>query len=410
MTQRLTRVLLSLLVVLLIGSMPGAQSSLQKYRITPQDLPAPFATPDAPNPSTVVPRPADAVLMTPVGFSVSVFAEGDFKRVRWVAQALNGDVFATDAVANTLVLLRDRDGDGAAEERHVFAEGLNRPFGIAFSPNGLYVANVNAVLRWKYAAGQIKAEGEPEKMADLPDKGSHWTRNLQFSRDGRKLYVSVGSESDAGPSVEERAAILEMNPDGTGRRVLATGMRNPIGMAIRPESTELWAAVQERDKVGDELVPDYVARVKDGAFYGWPFAYAGANVDPRHKGEEPDLVKRSLAGDVLVQAHSAIMGLAFYDGTMFPREYRGDAFAALRGSSNRSKRTGYKVIRIPFSNGRPTGGYEDFVTGWMLGEDRKEVWGRPVGLAVLKDGSMLVADDAGNRIWRIAYRGTGDKK
>ena len=390
-------------LVILGGLSLTAALSAQQHQVKPETLPKPFATPDAKNPPTVVPQPAGAALTVPAGFTAAVAAEGGFKRMRWVAVAPGGDVFATDSDANTLTVLRDSNGDGSLDERHVFAEGLARPFGIAFGAGHIYVANAGSVVRWAYTKGQTRAEGAAEKIVEMAAEPGHWTRNLAFSPDGSRLYVSIGSSSDAGAPDADRALIFSVKPDGSDRRVLATGLRNPIGLGFEPSSKALWAAVQERDKLGDDLVPDYITGVREGGFYGWPFAYAGPHEDPRHVGERPDLVKQTLVPDVLLEAHSAVMGLVFYEGKSFPDTYKGSAFAALRGSSNRSVRTGYKVIRIPFAKGQPSGGYEDFATGWMLGEDKKEVWGRPVGLAVAADGALLVVDDANQRIWRIAY-------
>jgi glucose/arabinose dehydrogenase len=339
----------------------------------------------------------------PPGFKVEVWAEGDLQRPRWMTLAPNGDVFVAESEAGRIKILRDTNGDARPDQSFVYASGLSRPFGMVFWREYLYIGNTNAVVRVRYKPGQTQAEGEFEKLADLPP-GGHWTRHLLFSPDGRKLYVGVGSQSNV--SVESdplRAAISEYNPDGTGHRIFASGTRNPVSMAFYPGTRTLWAAVQERDLLGDDLVPDYVTSIKDGGFYGWPYCYAGANEDPRRKGERPDLVKKSIVPDVLIQAHSAVMGMLFYEGRMFPAEYRGDAFVALRGSWNRSKRTGYKIIRIRFRNGKPVGGYEDFLTGWMISEDSRDVWGRPVGLLVLKDGSMLITDDAAHKIWRVSY-------
>ncbi len=380
-------------------------STLRHYEIKPADLPPPNDTPDAQNPPNVIPPPAGAQLNLPPGFKVNTFAEGDFKRPRWMVLAPNGDVFVADPGVNSIFILRDANNDGVAETRFTFASNLNLPFGMAFWRDYFYVANTNAIVRFRYKPGQTKAEGEAEKVADLPGKGyrEHWTRNIMFSPDGTKLYATVGSESNVSVEPEPRAAILEFNPDGTGRRILATGTRNPIGLAFRPGTRTLWAAVQERDRLGDDLVPDYVTAIQDGGFYGWPYAYADQREDPRRKGERPDLVKKTLVPDVLIQAHSAVLGLVFYDGNTFPAEYRGDAFVALHGSWNRSKRTGYKIIRIRFKDGKPVGGYDDFLTGWMLDENKPEVWGRPVGLLVLKDGSMLITDDGANKIWRVSY-------
>lgn len=391
---------------LAMGVVIGAAAAVaaQQHQVKPDTLPKPFATPDAKNPPAVVPQPEGVTLKLPAGFTSNVFAEGGFKRMRWIAVAPGGDVFATDSDVNTLTVLRDTNGDGVSDERHVFAEGLKRPFGIAFGAGHVYVANAGSVVRWPYTKGQLKAGGAPQTIVEMPAEPGHWTRNLAFNPDGSRLYVSIGSSSDAGAPDQDRALVFSVKPDGSDRRVHATGLRNPIGLAFEPRSKALWAAVQERDRMGDDLVPDYLTQVREGAFYGWPFAYVGPNEDPRHVGERPDLVKQTVVPDVLLESHSAVMGLVFYQGTRFPAEYRGHAFATLRGSSNRSVRTGYKVIRIPFSNGKATGGYEDFATGWMLGEDRKEVWGRPVGIAVGADGALLVVDDAHQRIYRIAYK------
>jgi glucose/arabinose dehydrogenase len=409
MTQKLVA---SFLVFLMAASV-CAQSSktapaspLRTYNLKPSDLPPPNPAEDAVNPPRVVPRPPGAQLIMPPGFSVATFAEGDFREPRWLALAPNGDVFLSDSRAGRIIVLRDANKDGVAEERFTFVENMKQPFGMAFWKNYLYIGNTDAVIRFTYKPGQTKAEGTPEKIADLPGKGyrEHWTRNILFSPDGKKMYVTVGSETNVSVEPEPmRAAIVEFNPDGTGKRIFASGTRNPIGLAWLPGSRTLWAAVQERDRLGDELVPDFVTEIKDGGFYGWPYAYMGFE-DPRRKGERSDLVKQTLTGNVLIESHSAVLGLAFNEGRMFPREYRGDAFVALHGSWNRSKRTGYKIIRIRFRNGKPVGGYEDFLVGWMMGPDVKEVWGRPVGLLFLADGSMLISDDGANKIWRVTYR------
>jgi glucose/arabinose dehydrogenase len=388
---------------------PDAESSppsLQHHNITLADLPPPDVQKGPVNFSRIVPRPAGANLALPPGFEISSFAEGDLKRPRWLALAPNGDIFVAESEGNRISVLRDKNNDGKVDERFVFASNLSRPFGMAFWRDYLYVGNTDAVVRYKYKPGQTAAEGEPEKIASLPMNGyrEHWTRNLIFNADGSKLYVTVGSKSNVDAGEEPlRAAISEYNPDGTGHRIYASGTRNPIGLAFNPATKQLWASVQERDLIGNDLVPDYVTSVKDGAFYGWPYAYIGTHEDPRRKEERPDLVKKTIVPDVLLQAHSAVLGLVFYDGKMFPQEYSGDAFAALHGSWNRAKRTGYKIVRIRFKNGKPIGGYDDFITGWMLGEDRPEVWGRPVGLLVLKDGSMLITDDGSDMIWRVTY-------
>lgn len=392
-------------------SSPPPQSSSKpfqprRYNITLADLPPAQVQKGPLNFSRMVPRPEGAELSMPRGFEIGVYAEGGLERPRWLAEAPNGDVFVAESEGKRISILRDSNGDGRADERFVFASELSRPFGMAFWRDYLYVGNTDAVVRFKYKPGQTKAEGAPEKIADLPMNGyrEHWTRNLIFNADGSKLYVTVGSKSNVDAGEEPmRAAISEFNPDGTGHRILAGGTRNPIGLAWNPRTRQLWAAVQERDLIGDDLVPDYVTGIKDGAFYGWPYAYIGRHEDPRRKGERPDLVAKAVVPDVLIQAHSAVLGLVFYEGKMFPGEYSGDAFVALHGSWNRSKRTGYKIIRIRFKDGKPVGGYEDFIAGWMMAEDKQEVWGRPVGLLVLKDGSMLITDDGANKVWRVTY-------
>jgi glucose/arabinose dehydrogenase len=382
---------------------------LASHEITPDALPPPKISGDVDNPPRVVAPPAGAELNMPPGFVVSTFAEGGFRNPRWMALAPNGDVFLADSDADSVVILRDADGDGAAEQRFTFSTDLNKPFGMGFWHGYFYVGNTNAVVRFRYQPGQTRAEGVPEKIADLPGKGyrEHWTRNLQFNPSGTKLYVTIGSESNADVEAEPRASILEFNPDGGGRRTYASGLRNPVGMAFRPGANVLWAAVQERDRMGDDLPPDYVTQIREGAFYGWPYSYIGRNVDPRHEGARPDLVRKTTVPDVLLQAHSAVLGLVFYEGKMFPEEYLGDAFVAMHGSWNRSKRTGYKIVRIRFKGGRPVGGYQDFITGWMLDENNREVWGRPVGLLILPDGSMLVTDDGADKIWRVTYEPPG---
>lgn len=378
-----------------------------KYKIQPRDLPAPFATESVRRNSSLIKQPPGAVLNVPKGFRVNLFAEGDFANQRWMVEAPNGDVFVADSGANKILILRDKNRDGVADERFTFADNLSQPFGMAFWRDWFYVANTDSVVRFKYRTGQTRAEGEPEKIIELTRGGynQHWTRNILFSPDGQKLYVSIGSETNA--SVEKdprRAAISIYDPDGSNHRIYASGLRNPIGLAFNPKTKQLWTAVNERDGLGNDLVPDYVTSVREGGFYGFPFAYIGPNEEPRRKGENPELVKKTIVPDVLVTSHSAALGIVFYDGGMFPKDYRGDAFVAFHGSWNREKLTGYKVIRIRFKDGRPVeNGYEDFVWGWLPDENSREVWGRPVGLLVLSDGSLLICDDAGKRIWRVSY-------
>lgn len=387
----------------------------KRITISLDALPKPFATDSAGNPPKVVPPPAGAKLNLPEGFAVSEFSSGDYKNPRWVKEGPNGDLFLADYAGNTIYLLRDANKDGKidnATERFVFATDLNKPFGMAINGGYFYIGNTDSVVRAKYTPGQTKLEAKPEKIADLPAGKGHSTRDLLFSPDGKKLYVSVGSASNVDDETSEprRAAISEYNPDGSGHRIFASGLRNPVGLAWNPVTKELWTVVNERDLLGDNLVPDYATSVKDGAFYGWPFSYLGQNEDPRRKGEHPELVKKAVVPDVLLEAHGAPLGITFYTGDMFPAEYKNSAFVALHGSWNRALRHGYKVVRIPFKDGKPEGGYENFMTGWLTDTASKEVWGRPVGLTVIRDGSMLVVDDGGQKIWRVTYGANTAKK
>ncbi len=381
----------------------------EKYSFKPSDMPRPGATESARRSSRVVERPETARLNVPIGFSVNTFAEGDFRSPRMISVAPNGDVFVADSFANRILVLRDADGDGRAEERSVFTEDVTQPFGIGFLKDWVYVANTSSVVRFSYKAGQMKAEGPGEKIVDLPGQGyrQHWTRNLAFSPDGKKLYVTVGSESNVSIEADpRRAAISIYDTDGKNHRIFASGIRNPVGIDFNPITGELWTAVNERDGLGDDLVPDYVTSVKDGGFYGWPYVYIGRNVDPRRADDvRPEHLEKAIVPDVLVESHSAALGIRFYTGKMFPDEYRGDAFVAFHGSWNREQLTGFKVVRIRFGKDGKLleNGYEDFLTGWLPDSSKVEVWGRPVGLAVLNDGSLLVSDDGAKKIWRVSY-------
>ncbi len=375
--------------------------------VDPALLPKPFATESVRRSSKRIPQPADAKLHLPKGFAVNVFAEGNFREPRWMALAPNGDVFLSDARANSLIVLRDKNKDGVAEERFVFSDALSQPFGIAFHKDWVYVANTDSVVRFKYKSGQTEADGQPERVVELTAGGynQHWTRNILFSPDGTKMFVSIGSASNV--SVEpdpKRAAISVYDPDGKNHRIYASGLRNPIGLAWNPKTGQLWTAVNERDGLGDDLVPDYATSVKEGGFYGWPYSYIGQNEDPRRKGENPELVKKAVVPDVLFTSHVAALGIQFYTGKMFPKEYQGDAFVAFHGSWNRQKLSGYKIARIRFKDGKLVGNqYEDFVSGWLPTENSNEVWGRPVGLLVAADGSLLITDDGANKVWRVSY-------
>ena len=379
---------------------------LRHYEIRADQLPRPYATPSAATIARIVPRSGNAKLYAPPGFHIEQWATG-FSDPRNMVQAPNGDVFVACTSGSEVDVLRDTNGDGKPDKRWVFYDGLNRPFGLAFRGNALYVGNTDAVVRFDYTPGQTVARGEPVRIASL-SPGGHSTRNLLFNGDGSKLYVAVGSRSNVDDETNDptRAAILEMKPDGSSRRIFASGLRNPIGLDWNPANNSLWTAVNERDGLGDDLVPDYLTEVRDGAFYGWPFSYIGRNEDPRRRGEHPELVRKAVVPSVLIAAHSAPITFAFYDGKMFPERYRGGAFVALHGSWNREKLTGYKIIHVPFRNGRPAGGYDDFIVGWAPNPSSELVWGRPAGVLVLRDGSMLIADDGGEVIWRVTYTGS----
>ena len=383
-----------------------------RRRLTPADLPPPFETKSVDNGPNIVARPDGALPRVPDGFRVALFASG-LTNPRMVRVAPNGDVFVVESSANRVRVLRDADGNGTPELRQTFAEGLNQPFGIAFYPPGkepkwVYVANTDSVVRFPYASGDVNARGPAELMvSDISGGarlrgGGHWTRDIVFSRDGAKMFVSVGSRSNVSddPGEARRARIFEFTPEGKNERVYATGIRNPVGLAIHPQTGELWTSVNERDELGDHLVPDYVTRVRDGGFYGWPWFYIGGNQDPRHDGKHPELRATVAVPDVLLQSHSASLGMMFYEGTAFPAEVRMNAFAAEHGSWNRARRTGYKVIRVPIANGIPSGEYVDFMTGFVTPDG--DVWGRPVAVAEGPDGALYVTDDAGNSVWRVS--------
>jgi glucose/arabinose dehydrogenase len=386
-----------------------------EHRITIEDLPQDYATPSVYNGPRVVARPKGAAPNVPNGFKVTLFASG-LETPRYLLAAPNGDIFVAESYAGRIRILRDADGDGRPEVNQTFATGLRQPFGLAFYPPGpspqyLYVANTNGIVRFPYRVGDLKVSSRPTHITDLSSGGrltggGHWTRDIAFSKDGSRLFASIGSKTNVDdettePEERDRARIFQFNPDGSDRKIYASGLRNAVGIAIHPETGELWASVNERDGLGDDLVPDYVTRVHEGGFYGWPWYYLGKRQDPRHPGARPDLADKVLLPDVLIQAHSAPLQMIFYSGDQFPDEYRGDAFVTLHGSWNRAKRTGYKVVRVPLDDGRPKGVYEDFLTGFVTPEGN--VWGRPVGLAVMKDGSLLVSEDANDSIWRVTY-------
>lgn len=401
-----------------------------RRHITADDLPKPYETRSASRVSRVVVPPRDALPKVPAGFEISNFASG-LEGPRLLRTAPNGDVFIAEMQSNRIRVLRAKPGAPHAETVSIFTTNVSFPFGIGFYPAGpdpqwVYVANTDSVVRFPYRNGDLEARGPAEKVVASLPSGGHVTRDLVFSRDGTRMFVSVGSQSNSDMSRKsaadavawdqqqgatgapwgderERAAVLSFTPEGRDRKLYATGLRNCVGLAVHPATGDLWCSTNERDGLGDNLVPDYVTRIPEGAFFGWPWYYLGDNEDPKHKGARPDLKGRVRVPDVLLQAHSASLQMTFYTGTAFPAEFRGDAFAAEHGSWNRAERTGYKIIRIPLKNGVPTGEYEDFMTGLVLND--REVWGRPVGVTTAADGALLVSEDGNGTIWRIAYTG-----
>jgi glucose/arabinose dehydrogenase/beta-lactamase superfamily II metal-dependent hydrolase len=391
---------------------PGAFSDFRRevpgavHRITVADLPAPLASNPVSNAPTVVPRPSGALPKAQPGYVVSEYV-GGLDNPRLIRTAPNGDLFVAESNPGRVKVVRGANPDGRAKTVATFATGLNRPFGIAFYPPGpnpewVYVGNTDSIVRFAYKAGDLQARGEPETIVKgVPaggqlTGGGHWTRDIAFSPDGKKMYIGVGSmtnvdDPDVSAAEKDRAVVIEFNPDGSGRRIYATGVRNAVGLAFHPKTGKLWVSVNERDDLGDNLVPDYITHIEDGGFYGWPWFYMGGTQDPRHAGKHPELKDKVITPDVLVQPHSASLQMVFHEGS---------AFAAEHGSWNRNLRTGYKVIRVPFkADGTAVGSYEDFLTGFVT--DEGYPWGRPVGVAVGADGSLLVSDDGSNTIWRV---------
>ncbi len=421
---------------------PASEEGKQDAKLSPVDtsgrqetvLPAPYATESVKNFSKVVSWPEGKTPVAPEGFAVTRFAEG-LNNPRWIYITPNGDILVAEANTdskgikkvkdvvsgksksrnnresdNRITLLRDTNKDGTADFSEIFLDGLSKPFGMLVLGNLFYVANTDGLWQYPYKAGQPRILESGKQILELPAGGynNHWTRNILANEAGTKIYVSVGSGSNVGENGMEhearRANILEINPDGSGERVYAGGLRNPVGMAWAPGTKVLWTAVNERDGLGDGLVPDYITGVKEGAFYGWPYAYFGNHEDPRRKGENPDLVNKTITPDVNLGSHTASLGLAFNEKDAFAAKYKNGAFVGQHGSWNHSALVGYKIVFVPFNEGRPSGKPEDFLTGFIADPAKKEVYGRPVGVAFLPDGSMLVADDAGNTIWRVSAR------
>ncbi len=387
-----------------------------KFRkITVPDLPKPFDTPSAGNPPKTASRPADMWPKAPAGFKVEQYVSEGLDLPRELRTAPNGDIFLADSHANKIFVFRGITADGKPQQTSVFADaGLHMPFGIAFYPLGknpkyVYVGNTNSVVRFPYTSGELKAGGPAETVVEsLPAGGGHWTRDLAFSPDGSKLFVAVGSGSniddpDTHPNEHHRANILEFTPEGKFVQVYASGIRNPVGIAINPSTGQLWCSVNERDGLGNNLPPDYITSVQQGGFYGWPYYYTGDHPDPRLKGAHPELAGKVIVPDVLLQPHNASLEMMFYEGSQFPKQYKGDIFASEHGSWNKAVRAGYEVIRVPVVDGKATGVYEDFLTGFVTPDG--DAWGRPVGVTTASDGSLLVSDDVSKSIWRVVYTG-----
>ncbi len=399
-------------------------------------LPEPFATKSARNFSEVIGWPAGRTPTAPPGFTVTLYS-AQMAHPRWIYVLPNGDVLVSQASTtptsvgkkivaelgldkskslqpvspNTLVLLRDTDHDGLPDLRQTFMSpeyAPDKPFGMLALGNTLYIAGTSEVRRYPYQPGQTSIAAAGTKILDLPRGGynNHWTRNLLAAPDGRKIYITVGSGSNVQEHGAEneirRANILEIDPDGSHERIYASGLRNPVGLAWAPGTRTLWTAVNERDGLGDDLVPDYLTSVRDGGFYGWPYSYFGQHIDPRLEGQHPELVAQALVPDVPLGSHTASLGLAFYTGRAFPQKYHQGAFIGQHGSWNRSTLAGYKVVFVPFKKGKPSGPLEDFLTGFIADASRQKVYGRPVGVTQLPDGSLLVADDAADCIWRVS--------
>jgi glucose/arabinose dehydrogenase len=377
------------------------------------DLPAPAPETSANNGSKIVPRPTGAWPKAPAGFTVGLYAEG-LHNPRLIRTAPNGDFFLAESDAGDVKVFRGITKDGKPEQVETFATGLPGVFGIAFYPLGpnpewVYFGNTASVVRFPYHNGDMKASGPSQHIADVPGGPGHRTRDIRFLPDGKTMVVAVGSASnvddpDTTPGEKNRADILAFNPDGTGMHVYASGIRNAVGLEVNPITGELWCSVNERDSLGNNLVPDYITHVQPGGFYGWPWYYIGNHQDPRHPGKHPELKDKVIVPDVLLQPHNASLEMTFYSGKQFPAAYQGDIFAAEHGSWNRAPRAGYEVIRIPLhQTGHATGGYEDFLTGFVV--DDASVWGRPVGVTTAPDGSLLVTDDGSESIWRVTYTG-----
>lgn len=406
---RIALVLAVAVVGAFVGGVRAQEMPGGRHEIRPADLPPPFATPSVGNPPEHVRRRAGMAPTVPAGYRANLFAEG-LDHARWLAVAESGAVFLAEPDAGKITLLIDSDGDGRADKRSTFVDGLDMPHGLALHGGYLYVADLRGVWRYAWRPGQMRAESRGQRITPKgafgATGGTHWTRDIAIAPDGKHLYVAIGSTGNVVEDPAPRATIMQFNIDGSGGRVFASGLRNPVGIAFQPGTGVLYTTVNERDGLGDGLVPDYLTAVTEGAFYGWPYAYIGPHPQPGFASRRPDLVRRTVVPDVLFQSHSAPMALVFAKGGQFPADWQEDAFVAFRGSWNAAVPTGYKIVRVPFKNGRPLGWYADFVTGFRLDPPGRRatarVWGRPVGLALARDGSLLVAVDVDNSIWRIS--------
>lgn len=388
-----------------LGALSLMTAGLVAWQAQPK-LPPPFHTPSATNRARPVERPEGAKLNLPAGFSIAEYA-GGFQRPRYMLLGPSNEILLSDSMnSGSVFVLVDSNKDGKVDDRKEILKGLDRPYGLLILKDYLYVGETTSVKRYKYNTKTL-AVGPGEEILNMKDfNAGHWTRSLTADRKGEHIFVGIGSRSNVdGGEPEHRAAILKISPDGKMKEVYASGTRNPIGLHMMPNTDQLWAAVQERDGLGDDLVPDYFTSIKQGGFYGWPYAYIGPNEDPRRKGEKPELVAKAIVPDVLMGAHVAVLDFLFYTGKQFPSEYQGGAFVAQHGSWNRSRRVGYNVVFVPFKNGKPSGPPKEFLQGWMMDPDKADVWGRPVGLLQLPDGSLLVTDDVGNKIWHVSYKG-----
>jgi glucose/arabinose dehydrogenase len=395
----------SISVLLVCGAVRAADEPGQHFAVAPGQLSKPHATPAVDNSSQKIPRPAGAMPKAPPGFSVTVFAP-HVPGARFMAVAPNGDVFVAESDAGKIVVLRPSHDGTKAQRVSIFAGGFAQPHGIAFHDGAIYIADTKSLWRLPYRDGALVAMGRRRHVADTTPDGQvgHFTRDIAFGPNG-DLFLTIGSLGNVAELPRTYASVQKVGENGA-LTTFASGLRNPVGIAFYPGTDDLYVTVNERDGLGDNLPPDYFTRIRQGDFFGWPYAYTGANPDPDFGSRRPDLVAKTKTPDVLFQAHSAPLGLVFYEGDQFPAGYKGDAFVALHGSWNSSRPTGYKVVRIKFRNGRPESGYENFLTGfWDASTSPARVWGRPVWPVVAKDGSLLVSDDAGGEVWRVAYGG-----